>query len=204
MVRHGSRPRKAWWPGREWAYVLKAVRFRCGRYPVDYARCCGSTVTVLPGCLYPYRRYPLEIIQEVIFARFLTLLSWGSVAVRVCQDTARNWCINFSLAAQGWLTGLLHWWSHSPQFVVPAAVESSAESGLLSTAGLCMDLREQELTGNSLDERQLFQRLWEWGFERLKGIPLLSTRLSEGGKALSRPKGRDPDAEENFDRGRPR
>lgn len=195
LVSHGGRPRKVWWPGRAWVFVVTVFRFRCGPYPIDHTRFCGVTLTVLPGCLYPYRRYPLEIIQEALVARFIALLSWGRAAllVGVCRDAVRDWCGNFTQAADGWLAGLFRWWSHSPLFVTPAAIERSAEHGLLSTAGLCMDLREQELTGTALGERQVLQRLWEWGFERLNRIPLLSTRLPEGGVALVRPSGRDPD-----------
>ena len=122
-------------------------------------------------------------------------MSWARLALRVsvCKDTALDWCSQFSRAAGAWLTGLTHWWSHSPLYAGPAAVEHSAERGLLSTAGLCMDLREQELVGTALDERQILQRLWEWGFERLNRIPLLSTRFPEGGPAAVRPRGRDPD-----------
>ena len=195
LVSHGSRPRKAWWPRRIWVYVLAVVRFRCGRYPIDRSKACGITVTVLPGCLYPYRRYPLEVVQEALAARFVALLSWGRAAllVGVCQDTLRDWCRKFSQSAAKWLPELFRWWSHSPQFAMPSAVECSTEQGLLSTAGLCMDLREQELTGFSLDEGQLLQRLWEWGFERLNRVPLLSTRFPEGGLPPVRPRGRDPD-----------
>lgn len=192
---HGSRPRKAWWPKRVWVYVLTVFRFRCGRYPIDRAKFCGVTLTVLPGCLYPYRRYALEVIQEAVAARFVALLSWGRAAllVGVCQATLRDWCSHYSRTAQDWLTELFRWWSHSPQFATLGAVECSAEQGLLSMAGLCMDLREQELTGTCLDERQILQRLWEWGFERLNRSPLLSTRFPEGGPPPVRPKGRDPD-----------
>lgn len=195
LVSHGSRPRQAWWPKRVWVFVVTVIRFRCGRYPVDHTRFCGVTLTVLPGCLYPYRRYPLEIIQEAVVARFVALMSWGRAAllVAVCKDTIRDWCRNFSQAAGSWLTGLFRWWSRSPQFVTPAAVECSPEHGLLSSAGLCMDLREQELTETALDERQILQRLWEWGFERLNRTPLLSTRFPEGGPPPIRPRERDPD-----------
>ena len=195
LVGHGRRGRKAWWPRRVWVFVLFVTRFRCGRYPTDCSRCCGVTVTVLPGCLYPYRRYPLEIIQEAVVARFIALLSWSGAAllVGVCRDTVRDWCSNYSQAAESWLTGLFEWWSNSPLFTMSNDLERSPEQGLLSTAGLCMDLREKELATTSLEESQLLQRLWEWGFERLNGIPLLSTRLPEGGRAPVRPRGRDPD-----------
>lgn len=195
LVRHGSRPRKAWWPKQVWAFVLTVVRFRCGRHPIDRSKFCGVTMTILPGCLYPYRRYPLEIVQEAVAARFVALLPWSRAAlhVGVCQATLRDWCSHYSQAAQSWLVGLFHWWSHSPQFATLAAVERSEEHGLLSTAGLCMDLREQQQTGAGLDERQILQRLWEWGFERLNRMPLLSTRFPEGGPAPVRPRGRDPD-----------
>jgi len=152
-------------------------------------------LTILPGCLYPYRRYPLEIVQEIVVARFISRLAWGRAAllVGVCIDTARDWSGHFSQAAAAWLAALVGWWSHSPEFTTPCAMEASPEQGLLATAGLCMDLREQELVGKRLDERQVLQRLWEWGFERLKRIPLLSTRFPEGGPSPVQPRGRDPD-----------
>ncbi|MBV6418466.1 MAG: hypothetical protein CMLOHMNK_03330 [Steroidobacteraceae bacterium] len=195
LVSHGQRPRKVWWPNGVWVSVVFVFRLRCGRYPIDLQRCCGKTLTLLPGCLYPYRRYPLEVIQSALVLRFVVTASWrhAGQAVRVAESTLRDWCCNFSQAAHGWLTGLLHWFSHSPQFATPSAVETTPEAGLLSTAGVCMDLREQEASGKPVREPQILQRLWEWGFERLNRIPLLSTRFPEGGPAPVRPRGRDPD-----------
>jgi hypothetical protein len=195
MVGHGNRARVVWLLSSVWALVIAVVRFRCGRHPIDPKRACGKTVTILPGYLYPYRRYPLEIIQEAVFGRFMSLATWSrlELAVPVAGSTLRDWCRQFSSAAPAWLEGVTHWFAHSPKFTVPSCVTRSAEAGLLAAAGLCMDLREQELDRKPLQQSQILQRLWEWGFERLKRIPLLSTRFPEGGPAPIRPRERDPD-----------
>lgn len=195
LVSHGTRPRKVWFPKRIWVCVIMVVRFRCGRYPIDRRHACGMTLTLLPGCLYPFRRYPLEVIQSALMLRFVLTASWRQAAltIRVAESTLRDWCRNFSQAASAWLTGLLCWFSHSPKFATPSAVDMTHEAGLLSTAAVCMDLCEQEVTGAELHEPQILQRLWEWGFERLNRLPLLSTRFPEGGPPRPRPRGRDPD-----------
>jgi hypothetical protein len=153
------------------------------------------TITLLPGCLYPYRRYPLEIIQVAIRVRFVDKQPWRSAGfiVGVYYETVRDWCSNFTQAAVDWLTGLIHWFAHLLEFISTAGVEQSHEVGLLGMAGLCMGLQEQENTGIALADGQILQRLWEWGFERLNRIPLLSTRFPEGGSVSVRPRGRDPD-----------
>jgi hypothetical protein len=194
LVEHGRRPRKVWSLTAAFALVLVIRRLRCGRSGSAPARACGKTITLLPGFLYPYRRYPLEVIQLVLMLRFQDARCWRSITVevRVAETTAQEWCKAFSAPAKLWLTRLLHWFSHSLGFVTPDDVVRSPEAGLLSTAGLCMDQLEQTRAAKPLAEHQILQRLWEWGFERLNSIHLLSTRFTQGRPALGRPRSREP------------
>lgn len=195
IVRHGKRRRKVWQPNASFALVLFVLRVRCGRYPAVPGQTCGKVFTVLPSCLYPYRRYPLDVIQVVLVARFVDSRSWRGVMVAagVGEWAARDWCWHFFRMAGQWLMGLLRWFANSPIFTSPRQLSASNEVGLLSLAAVCMDRCEQQATGKELPPRQVLQRLWEWGVRQLNRLPLLSTRFPEGGGEPVRPRGRDPD-----------
>lgn len=168
LTGRGVRRRGVWSPDNAETVDVFLRRFECNR--------CDCSCSVEPSFLYPLRRYPLQLIQEVVQARHRACLGWRKLSKRfptVAQSTLRAWVKSFGTNAQLWLERANHFLAtQTRQFTVVRAVEQGAELGLLSTAAtLLQHLAQRHGAAYPLPSR-LFEGLWLWGFRYAK-VPLL-------------------------------
>ena len=98
FIGHGFYPRKPLSPTK--AYRVRIKRWLC--------KACRRTLSLLPSFLFRYRHYLLDVIQQVVIARFEDGASWNQVA-RCCtvegapsSRTTRRWCVSFAAHAPTW------------------------------------------------------------------------------------------------------
>ena len=73
-----------------------------------FCKACHTTLSVLPSFLLRFRHYLLDVIQQVVVARFEDAASWQAT-VRQCAPeglpaprTIGRWCRAFAAQAAGW------------------------------------------------------------------------------------------------------
>jgi len=83
------------------AYVIQIKRWLC--------KGCRCTISLLPSFMLRYRHYVLEVIQQVVVARFEKQGSWSEVSQRCSKEgapserTIKRWSQSFSEQASEWL-----------------------------------------------------------------------------------------------------
>ena len=99
FIGHGYYPRKPL--DQQRAYRIWIKRWLC--------KACRRTLSVLPSFLLRFRHYLLEVIQQVVVARFEGAASWNQVS-RHCshegapsERTIKQWCQSFADHASTWL-----------------------------------------------------------------------------------------------------
>lgn len=84
------------------AYRIWVKRWLC--------KACRRTVSLLPSFLLSFRHYLLEVIQQVVVARFEDDGSWKQVLQRCtwldapAERTVKRWCRSFATHAPSWLS----------------------------------------------------------------------------------------------------
>lgn len=188
LVGHGKRKHKK-------SPRVFVRRVRCGRR--GRPETCGKTFTVLPCFLYPFFHYGLDVIQPVLLGRFAEYppRCWRELrrGHPASDSTLFRWAANFRLAAPPWNKELLaSFVKVREEFALPRAVTESSATATLSLAGLFLDWKEREITGQGLEASMLLQRLWGWGHERLKKPLFLSTIFAKGAGGDRQPKRAPP------------
>jgi hypothetical protein len=167
MIGHGFYQRKAL--TQQHIYLVRIKRWYC--------TACGRTVSLLPSFLLCFRWYVLEVIYQVVMARFELAVSWGRVMRRCTRKgapsgrTVRRWCHVFAQQAARWWAAvqgeLAQHDSGSPGLdpLGAAASGRSAARSLLETAIHLLawaKTRWPELVDYGLNDRLRF--LWQWGY----------------------------------------
>jgi hypothetical protein len=86
------------------AYLIRIKRWYCKR--------CQRTLSLLPSFLLCFRHYLLEVIHQVVVARFEVLASWSQVLQRCTRHqapserTVKRWCRSFAEQACDWLAAV--------------------------------------------------------------------------------------------------
>ena len=150
------------------AYVIQIKRWLC--------KGCRCTISLLPSFLLRHRHYVLEVIQQVVVARFEKQASWSQVSQRSSEEgapserTIKRWSQSFSEHAANWLA-----------VVQQTLATHDATLPWLDALGEATELRETgaallqaatqllawaktnwaEVIAYGLDDRLRF--LWHWG-----------------------------------------
>lgn len=102
FIGHGYYPRKPL--DQQQVYRIWIKRWLC--------KACRRTLSLLPSFLLSFRHYLLEVIQQVVVARFEDDASWNQV-LQCCtrQDapserTVKRWCRSFADHAPHWLAAV--------------------------------------------------------------------------------------------------
>jgi hypothetical protein len=166
FIGHGFYPRKPFSLTR--AFWARIKRWLC--------KACRHTLSLLPGFLLRYRHYLLDVIQDVILARFEDGVSWTRVDQRCTVDgcpslrTLHRWCVSFAEQAPVWWAAVQETLAHhdagSPTldplgenagpYAAPAALLHAAIH-LLAWA----KTHWPEVVPYGRDDRLRF--LWHWG-----------------------------------------
>jgi hypothetical protein len=102
FIGHGYYPRKPL--DRQQAYSIRIKRWLC--------KACRRTISLLPSFLLSFRHYLLEVIQQVVVARFEDDASWNQVLQRCShrgvpsERTVKRWCRSFATHASHWLAAV--------------------------------------------------------------------------------------------------
>ena len=144
-----------------------------------FCKACHTTLSVLPSFLLCFRHYLLDVIQQVVVARFEDAASWQAT-VRQCAPeglpaprTIGRWCRAFAAQAAGWWAAvqatLARQDSASPALdpLGPAAGPYEAPRALLHAATYLLawaQTRWPEVADYGLKDRLRF--LWHWGGSR--------------------------------------
>jgi len=141
-----------------------------------FCKACHTTLSVLPSFLLCFRHYLLDVIQQVVVARFEDAASWQAT-VRQCAPeglpaprTIGRWCRAFAAQAAGWWAAvqatLARQDSASPALdpLGPAAGPYEAPRALLHAATHLLAWAQTcwpEVVGYGRKDRLRF--LWHWG-----------------------------------------
>jgi len=170
FIGHGSYWRR---PLDRWKdYLIRIRRWLC--------KACGHTVSILPSFLLRFRRYLLDLIGQVVTARFEDDASWGQIEQQGTTEadddcvpserTIRRWCHSLDEQAPRWL-GAVQRVLADHDVTLPlldplgeATVAPTSAGALLhgSTQLLAWAKTEWDnLSGYGRDDRLRF--LWQWG-----------------------------------------
>ncbi len=94
LIRWGKYVRQVW-TGEE-KYELEIQRVKC--------KGCGKTHALLPDFLHPYRRYTLEVMQQIIWMYVLWGMGFGQIMKKILSEgptrrTVREWVSSFGYGA---------------------------------------------------------------------------------------------------------
>jgi hypothetical protein len=144
-----------------------------------YCKVCHRTLSLLPSFLLRFRHYLLEVIYQVVMARFEVGASWGQIRQSCTEQDApsdrslKRWCTSFAEQAARWWAAvqavLAQQDAGSPGLdpLGEAASNQDAARALLQAAIHLLawaKSRWPELADYGLNDRLRF--LWHWGYEQ--------------------------------------
>jgi hypothetical protein len=140
---------------------------------------CGKTMSVLPDFLFSFRHYLVQVIQEVLEARFERKLHWAELKAECSEKglpalrTMQRWCKSFGGEASRWLGAVqevLAQQDSSSAWLDPHGEAPRAQSVAEALLGVSEYLlawgktQWAELGEYGRNERLCF--LWLWGANR--------------------------------------
>jgi hypothetical protein len=144
-----------------------------------YCKACQRTLSALPSFLLRFRHYVLEVIEQVVRARFEIGASWRQLRQSCTQQAApsdrsiKRWCSSFAEQAARWWAAvqgeLAQHDSGSPALnpLGEAVNIQDAPRALLQVALHLLawgKTQWAELAEYGLNDRLRF--LWQWGYEQ--------------------------------------